>query len=142
MNKAQKAFEKAKTFMDSMASRGFKNAKIHKEVKDVREISCHGLETAGIDPCPSRMESKKYRGSFYCGACNCGDFQHTQLKNLNESHYSKLDYPRVQCPLHMPGFTNYIQSTEDEKNDRKGLIEMTFGVSYLVDLTIKETQGE
>ena len=28
--------------------------------------------------------------------------------------YSKLDYPRLSCPLNMPGFTNYEKSKPDE----------------------------
>jgi hypothetical protein len=28
--------------------------------------------------------------------------------------YSKLDYPRLACPLKMPGFSNYEKSKPDE----------------------------
>ena len=28
--------------------------------------------------------------------------------------YSKLDYPRLNCPLQMPGFSNYEKSKPDE----------------------------
>ena len=31
--------------------------------------------------------------------------------------YGKLDYPKLNCPLQMPGFTNYEQSKPDEAND-------------------------
>jgi hypothetical protein len=31
--------------------------------------------------------------------------------------YSKLDYPKLTCPLAMPGFSNYQQSKEEEGND-------------------------
>ena len=31
--------------------------------------------------------------------------------------YSKLDYPKVVCPLQMPGFYNYEESEPDEAND-------------------------
>ena len=30
--------------------------------------------------------------------------------------YSKLDYPRLSCPLNMPGFSNYEKSKPDEAN--------------------------
>ena len=29
-------------------------------------------------------------------------------------NYSKLDYPKLHCPLNMPGFANYEESGEDE----------------------------
>jgi hypothetical protein len=29
-------------------------------------------------------------------------------------NYSKLDYPRLACPLQMPGFSNYEESKPDE----------------------------
>ena len=33
------------------------------------------------------------------------------------NEYSKLDYPKVHCPLQMPGFINYEESEPDEAND-------------------------
>jgi hypothetical protein len=32
-------------------------------------------------------------------------------------NYSKLDYPKLACPLQMPGFTNYEESEPDEADD-------------------------
>lgn len=129
-NKFTKAWELA----DSLFSRGLTGCKIPEEIRDIREISCHGSEELNLPPCTDRNESKKYQGSFFCGACNCGDFTHTQLTNLNETHYSKLDYPRVRCPRKMPGFSNYVPLTISENDMRKGLIEQTFGVDYLKSL--------
>lgn len=127
-------FTKAWHLADSLLSRGFNNERVSDEIKDIREISCHGSEELGVSPCSERLESKKFANSFYCGACNCGDFGHTQIKNLNEDHYSKLDYPRVVCPKNMPGFTNYVPLTISENDMRKKLIEETFGVDYLSQL--------
>lgn len=136
----RKKFAKAWQFADSAMSRGLKGQRVSEDVKDIRSISCHGSNDMGLAPCEDRMHSGKYAHSFYCGACNCGDFNHTQLSNLSEEHYSKLDYPRIHCPKNMPGFTNYVPLTIEQKNDssgkwnRHGLIEDTFGVDYLSKL--------
>jgi hypothetical protein len=44
----------------------------------------------------------------------------------NSEEYSKLDYPKLDCPLKMPGFTNYDPNfyTEEIKQ-RKQQIENT-----------------
>lgn len=136
-NKLAKAWQ----FADAMRSRGIDNQKVSDEIKDIREISCHGSEELGLTACSERLNSRKYKDSHYCGACNCGDFWHTQINNLQENHYSKLDYPRVFCPKQMPGFSNYVPLTISENNMRKQLIEQTFGVEYLVGLNQpKETE--
>lgn len=141
-NYFSKRFGKAWQLADSLLSRGLNNERVREEIKDIREISCHGSEELGITPCEAREESKKFPGSHICGACNCGDFGHTQITNLSEDHYSKLDYPRVVCPKRMPGFMNFIPLTISENNMRKKLIEETFGVEYLVELTArKENPG-
>ena len=127
-------FTKAWQYADSLTSRGFANAKVSEDIRDIRSISCHGSEEAKIIPCEHRIPSNKYPKSTYCEACNCGDFMTTQLNNLDENHYSKLDYPRVICPKSMPGFTNYTPLTISENNPRKKLIEETFGVDYLSQL--------
>jgi hypothetical protein len=136
-------FTSAWQFADAQLSRGFKNAKISEEIRDIRDICCHGSEELNIPPCESRQESKFYAKSFVCGECGCGDYTHTQLTNLTENHYSKLDYPRIICPKQMPGFTNYVSLTISENNMRKKLIEETFGVEYLSQLLEKkELKGE
>jgi len=136
-------FIKAWQFADAQWSRGIRNEKVAEETRDIRDISCHGSEELNIPPCEERRNSEKFNDSYYCGACNCGDFSMTQLKNLDESHYSKLDYPRVSCNKEMPGFSNYVPLTISENNMRKKLIEETFGVEYLSQLLEKkETEGE
>ena len=141
-NYFSRKIKKAWELTDSLSSRGLKNEKASEDIRDIRNISCHGSDELNISPCSERMESSKYTGSYYCGACNCGDFIHTQIKNIHENHYSKLDYPRVKCPKSMPGFTNYVPLTISENDMRKKLIEETFGVEYLVGLNEnKEIQG-
>lgn len=134
-------FAKAWNLADSLISRGLAGATVSEEIKDIREISCHGSLEFGLSPCESREESKKYPKSFICAACNCGDFGHTQITNIDAEHYSKLDYPRVHCPKQMPGFSNYEPTTISENNERKKLMENTFGVDYLSKLlTDKENE--
>lgn len=135
-------FTKAWQFADSLVSRGLKGEKAPDEVKDIREMSCHGSAELNIEPCTDRRESKKFAGSYYCGACNCGDFGHTQIKNINAEHYSKLDYPRVSCPKNMPGFNNYVPLTISENDMRKRLIEETFGIEYLAGLNEKKKETD
>lgn len=132
-------FTKAWQLADSLVSRGLQGSKVSEEIRDMRDISCHGSEELGLQPCEHRIKSEKYKDSFTCEACNCGDFSHTQLRNLDENHYSKLDYPRVHCPKNMPGFSNYIPLTISENNIRKRLMEDTFGVEYLSEL-LKEKE--
>ena len=56
--------------------------------------------------------------------------------------YSKLDYPKVACPLQMPGFSNYVVSTPDEAEEpvtRKYYIEnMEYELVQRVPVTIGE----
>ena len=104
----------------SIASRGLTNTKIDLETKQLRYVSCYGLDD--ISPCHFLRKSKNSQ-YFYCGGCGCGDHSHTWLvKQKNE--YSKLDYPSLNCPLKMPGFTNYDPGfTPQEVKNRKEQIE-------------------
>lgn len=128
-------FEKAKSFGSSMISRGISNKKALQETKTLRIFSCHGSEEDELPPCSERKNSSKFEGSFYCGACGCGDRSGTQLTNLTvdgKEQYSKLDYPKVSCPLKMPGFSTYIPSEEGvSENTRKKTIENKFGIDYI-----------
>lgn len=135
-------YTKAWQFADSLISRGLGNNKVSEEIRDIRDISCHGSEELSIQPCEHRLTSKKYKDSFICEACNCGDFSHTQLSNLDENHYSKLDYPRVHCPMKMPGFSNYVPLTISENNKRKQLMEESFGVDYLSHLLEEKKEND
>ena len=90
-------------------------------------MSCFGNKGSDgfLPPCEHLLESKTEEGKHYCGACGCGDKKSTWLIQEADD-YSKLDYPKVACPLNMPGFSNYIVSTPDEADEpitRKYYIE-------------------
>tara|TARA_R110000824_G_scaffold15830_8_gene66379 strand:- start:4692 stop:5210 length:519 start_codon:yes stop_codon:yes gene_type:complete len=112
-------FNMIKSFAISMASRGITNKKVDIPVKKLRVLSCFG-DQKDIPPCPHLAQSKT-EGKSYCSGCNCGDRKRTWLVSEGEE-YSKLDYPKLNCPLKMPGFTNY-KSYEDGGNERKKTIE-------------------
>jgi hypothetical protein len=127
-------FEKANNFAKSYMSKGLTNKKAAETVKSLRILSCHG--GSGLEPCSQRKNSEKFSGSFYCGACGCGDKGNTQLINIKndkgEEQYSKLDFPKVYCPLKMPGFSDYIPTeNEEQKNSRKIVIETSYSVEYI-----------
>lgn len=134
----QGIFQKAWQVADAYASRGFMGTRVSKDIREIRDISCHGSDELGLPPCQDRVESMKYGKSYICNACGCGDFSDTQLMNLNEKHYSKLDYPRAYCPREMPGFVNYVPLTISGEDMRKHLIQETFGVDYLTDILKEE----
>jgi len=141
-NYFRRRYTKAWQLAVASISRGLVDRKAGSELKDMREISCHGSEELNLPPCDGRMQSTKFKDSFICGPCECGDFEHTQLKNLSDEHYCKLDYPRVFCPKQMPGFSNFTPLTISENDMRKKLIQDTFGVEYLVELNHgKENSG-
>lgn len=96
-------FKKMMMFAASLASRGMSDKKTDTTTKQLRVLSCFG--DGVINPCSFLKQSKK-KNQYYCGRCGCGDHKHTWLiKDSNE--YSKLDYPVLNCPIQMPGFTNY-----------------------------------
>jgi hypothetical protein len=111
------ALSMMKSFAMSMASRGVRNNKVSKAEKQLRVLSCFGNENTGgeLTPCEYLKESST-EGKSYCGGCGCGDKKGTWLVS-NGDEYSKLDYPKLNCPLQMPGFTNYQPSTPDEAID-------------------------
>jgi hypothetical protein len=114
--------EKCLSLAMSLASRGFANNKVSTQGKQLRGLSCFGNEE--IAPCPHLLKSKNF-DSHHCGACGCGDTPFTQL-TLNGNVYSKLDYPRLTCPLEMPGFSNYTPASPKEVSEkgRKSQIEV------------------
>lgn len=111
------AMSMIKSFAMSMTSRGLSNKKVGKAEKQLRVLSCFGNENTGgeMPPCEYLRESVT-EGKYYCGGCGCGDKKGTWLVSDGDE-YSKLDYPKLNCPLQMPGFTNYQPSTPDEAVD-------------------------
>lgn len=125
--------EKAASLARAVTSRGLTNKKADEKTIKLRDMSCHG--DSELRPCSERRDSEKYPGSYYCGSCGCGDKKMTQLVNLvinGKTEYSKLDYPKVSCPLKMPGFGTYVPSEEGvSENDRKKEIEKRYGIEYI-----------
>lgn len=105
------------SFATALASRGINNNKINKPTKQLRALSCFGnLDQGGQLPPCEYLRNSTTPGKHFCGGCGCGDKPHTWL-TINGEEYSKLDYPKLNCPLNMPGFTNYEASKPDEANE-------------------------
>ena len=102
------------SFASAIASRGFNNAKINRPTKQLRVLSCFGTnKDGGVLPQCEYLRNSSTPGKHFCGGCGCGDKPHTWLMAEGEE-YSKLDYPRLNCPLKMPGFSNYEPSQPEE----------------------------
>ena len=110
-----KGLTMVQSFAMSMASRGLRNKKVEKPVKQLRVLSCFG--NGDVGPCEHLKRSSKKDGMFYCGECGCGDKESSWLIPKSEK-YSKLDHPKLNCPLSMPGFTNYSTDNESERKLR------------------------
>jgi hypothetical protein len=109
-------------FAASLASRGVGNTKTDIPTKQLRVLSCFGGGPIQ-SKCPFLKVSSVDKTKHFCDKCGCGDKKHTWLiKESNE--YSKLDYPILNCPMKMPGFSNYDPNftTQDIKM-RKEAIE-------------------
>ncbi len=123
----KKAFSMVQNFAIALTSRSLNNKKINKPIKQLRVLSCFGNENIGgeLPPCEHLKQSKIDPTKYICGGCGCGDRKQTFLM-AESDEYSKLDYPKVACPIQMPGFTNYVVSTSDEAEEpvtRKHYIE-------------------
>ena len=99
------------SFAAAMASRGLANNRIDKKTKQLRVLSCMG--SGELPPCEYLRTSKVDPDKNFCGGCGCGDRKQTWLV-AGGDEYSKLDHPKLSCPLNMPGFTNYETSSPDE----------------------------
>jgi len=134
---------KVKSAVDSYASRGItQDKRCDEDTKKIRLISCHGDEERGIAPCQFRIDSKTEKGRFYCAECGCGDRKATWLNAKQPEDYTKLDFPKVVCPLNMPGFTNYTSSAEETVERRmKYDFSRKEQIERQVDLTIKKTDA-
>lgn len=132
---------KVKSVVEAYASRGITQDKRCDEgTKKVRSVSCHGDEASGIAPCPFRRNSSAEEGRYYCGECGCGDRKATWLNAKDPNEYTKLDFPKVVCPLNMPGFSNYTPSAEETVERRmKYDFSRKEQIEQRVSLTIKRT---
>ena len=127
-------------FAASLASRGLGNNKTDIPTKQLRVLSCFGgagLETS----CPFLRRSDVDKSKHYCGKCGCGDKNHTWLI-ASGNEYSKLDYPVLNCPLKMPGFSNYDPNYKPiEISARKEKIESMDPESInLIQVTIGHSE--
>ena len=133
-------FGMAKNFAKAVVSRGITNKKVDTTTKRLRVLSCLG-DGGELIPCEYLRESKEDPTKNYCGGCGCGDRKATWLVQSGDE-YSKLDYPKVVCPLNMPGFINYEASEPDEANEpvtRRYYIEqMTDEEIEKVSVTVPE----
>jgi hypothetical protein len=113
-NTLSKKISMVQSFATALTSRGLKNEKVNKPTKQLRVLSCFGNKNQGgeLPPCEYLKESTT-PGKHFCGGCGCGDKKGTWLVS-NGEEYSKLDYPKLNCPLQMPGFTNYKASSPEE----------------------------
>lgn len=113
-NGIAKKLNMIQSFATALTSRGLNNEKVSKATKQLRVLSCFGnRENGGILPPCEHLKQSSTSGKHFCGGCGCGDRQGTWLI-AEGNEYSKLDYPKLNCPLSMPGFTNYIPATPDE----------------------------
>jgi hypothetical protein len=111
----KKKFSMVQSFAVALASRNLSNNKINKPIKQLRVLSCFGDEDLGgqLPPCEYLQQSQIDPTKHICGGCGCGDKERTFLV-AEADQYGKLDYPKLSCPLQMPGFSNYVVSASDE----------------------------
>ena len=136
----KKAFSMVQSFAVALASRNLNNKKINKPMKQLRVLSCFGNQDGGgeLPPCEYLQKSEVDSAKHICGGCGCGDRKATWLV-VESDEYGKLDYPKLACPLQMPGFTNYIVSAPDEADEpvtRKYYIE-NIDYDSLQDVEVK-----
>jgi|LauGreDrversion4_2_1035121.scaffolds.fasta_scaffold01110_21 hypothetical protein len=133
----------AKSLVDAYMSRGItQDKRCDEDTKKTRLASCHGVESAGIPPCQYRKDSTAEEGRYYCGECGCGDRKATWLNAKSPEDYTKLDFPKVVCPLNMPGFTNYTPA-DQETVERSMKYDFTRKrqIEKLVTITVKATDA-
>jgi len=110
-------------FAASLASRGIGNKKTDVQTKQLRVLSCFGGSSSITTPCVFLKTSSVDPTKSYCGGCGCGDKAHTWLIKSSDD-YSKLDYPILNCPMKMPGFSDYDPNFKPiEVKLRKEMIE-------------------
>ena len=138
----KKGIGMVQSYASSLASKGFSNKKTAKPTKQLRVISCFGNEhLGGVLPACQHLTQSKTPGKHFCGGCGCGDREQTWLMSEGDN-YSKLDFPKLACPLNMPGFTNYKPSEPDESEmpiTRKYYIEnMDYDIINKVEVSLPD----
>lgn len=100
-------WERAESLLASLWSKW--RTDIDRDTREKRQISCWGTNLVGTPvtlPCHMLREKD---GHAYCGACGCGTnpiarLGSTEKKGIGEP--TKLDFPKLECPLQKPGFEN------------------------------------
>lgn len=129
------------SFAMSIASKGLKNKNIDLPTKQLRALSCFGYND--ITKC-HHLKKSNTSNYHFCNGCGCGDKNRTWLLK-DKGEYSKLDFPVLNCPLKMPGFTNYDpnyfvpenktrkQAIENFNPDNLKFIEVTVNFNPMID---------
>jgi hypothetical protein len=113
----KKKMSMLQSFATAVASRGLQDNKVNIPLKQLRVLSCFGdIPQGGVLPPCEHLKNSVTPGKYFCGGCGCGDKEGTWLVSEGDK-YSKLDYPKLVCPLAMPGFSNYQASKDDEGVD-------------------------
>ena len=113
------SWNKASQFLNAVNSRGIistaldyinidssKGERVSEDLYKLRYESCFGNEHKNIPPCV--FLSKDSDDMFFCGGCGCGSNKLAVLTSKDEKGYSKLHYPKLECPLGKPGFSNHL----------------------------------
>jgi len=79
--------------------------RVSDDIYNERKISCFGDITKNINPC-FRLQYVAQRG-YFCGGCGCGKNELARLDSDSPDAYTKLHYPKLECPLRRKGFSNY-----------------------------------
>ena len=79
-NSLSKKISMVQSFATALTSRGLKNEKVNKPIKQLRVLSCFGNKENGgqLPPCEYLKESTT-PGKHFCGGCGCGDRKGTWL---------------------------------------------------------------
>lgn len=110
--------------------------RVSAEARQVRSASCNGVP-GELPPCPERSESRRFPGSYLCGACGCGDKQAVLVAG-DLPAYAKLDYPFLVCPERMPGFSNYGSSMPASQPERRAALESRYGGERLHEMSAEQ----
>jgi glycosyltransferase involved in cell wall biosynthesis len=156
------SWENAKKFIKSAKSRGMVSTltdvvglkstlgeRVSEEIYNKRQLSCFGNKNDNIHPC--EMLKIGSDGNHYCGSCGCGQQELAKLDSENDSEYTKLHYPYLECPLQKPGFSNehspilsVIITSLNEKLEtiQKTIETIRFGASDIEIILIDDASDE
>ena len=120
----------------SLGTKDFSRKRIDQETKQLRVLSCFGNDVLGA--CP-KLQKSKTSEHFYCGGCGCGDNKETWLIPKS-TEYSKLDHLFLNCPLKMPGFTNYDPNFSKELERRKKIEDIDPEQLKFIQVTVGRSE--